>query len=304
MKRNYESIFNQLVDDTMDYLQKNNLNTMVLGISGGIDSTVVSCICSEVVERLKTINPITFIGRSLPIKNGKDEFSTSELVGNAFCTDFKVVNLKHSYTAFLSNLTLESGDEIVDNDDQVQMAETAAYLQNKIANGNIQARLRMIYLYNLASIHNGIVMDTDNLTEHNLGFWTINGDVGDLNPIGDLWKTEVYELAKFCLERYKKLQEAVDDSEKKYCLKIEALEKSIALAPTDGLGITSTDLDQIGARSYYEVDYILKSFLGIDTSDMEDPHSEKEVFDKVIARHLGSEHKRKARPIVVHIEEQ
>ena len=40
-------------------------------------------------------------------------------------------------------------------------------------------------------------MDTDNLTEHNLGFWTIHGDVADYNPIGGLWKHEVYELCKY-----------------------------------------------------------------------------------------------------------
>lgn len=52
--------------------------------------------------------------------------------------------------------------------------------QTKIANGNIMARLRMMYLYNQAGIKKGIVIDTDNLTEHYLGFWTIHGDEGDL----------------------------------------------------------------------------------------------------------------------------
>lgn len=57
-------------------------------------------------------------------------------------------------------------------------------MQTPIANGNIQARLRMIYLYNLASIHKGLVMSTDNQTEYQLGFWTIHGDVGDFDQIG------------------------------------------------------------------------------------------------------------------------
>lgn len=61
-----------------------------------------------------------------------------------------------------------------------------------IANGNLQARCRMIHLYDLAGIHGGLVMSTDNQTEYQLGFWTIHGDVGDFDPIQDLWKTEVY----------------------------------------------------------------------------------------------------------------
>ena len=58
----------------------------------------------------------------------------------------------------------------------------------KISQGNIKASLRMIYLYNLSSILNGIVIDTDNLTEYYLGFFTINGDMGDFNPI--VWSLE------------------------------------------------------------------------------------------------------------------
>lgn len=57
-----------------------------------------------------------------------------------------------------------------------------------------QARCRMMYLYDIASRHKGLVMSTDNQTEYQLGFWTIHGDVGDFDPIQDLWKTEVYEL--------------------------------------------------------------------------------------------------------------
>ena len=78
---NYEKVFNTLVDKTAEYLTKNNLKAMVLGISGGIDSTVVAAICHEVSERTK----IPLIGRSLPIKNKSDEFDVSRLVGEAFC---------------------------------------------------------------------------------------------------------------------------------------------------------------------------------------------------------------------------
>lgn len=130
-KLNYEKVFCTLVDKTREYIQNNNLNAMVLGISGGIDSTVVAAICHEVSKQ----TGIPLIGRSLPIKNKNDEFSTSKLVGEAFCDNFEVTNL---YEVFNKFLTLVDGDNLV------------SLKRTPIADGNIQARLRMIYLYNLA----------------------------------------------------------------------------------------------------------------------------------------------------------
>ena len=79
----YNKVFNVLVEETKNYLFKNNLKAMVLGISGGIDSTVVAAICHEVSKQ----TGIPLIGRSLPIKNKKDEFDVSKLVGEAFCDE-------------------------------------------------------------------------------------------------------------------------------------------------------------------------------------------------------------------------
>lgn len=133
-------------------------------------------------------------------------------------------------------------------DDTETMHPEKSKQQTLIANGNIQARLRMIYLYNLASIHNGLVMSTDNQTEYQLGFWTIHGDVGD--PIQDLWKTEVYQLAEWL-----KLFYYTDGD------KAVAIGESIKLTPTDGLGISNSDLDQIGAKSYNDVDRVLQTLV-------------------------------------------
>lgn len=228
-KLNYEKVFCTLVDKTREYIQNNNLNAMVLGISGGIDSTVVAAICHEVSKQ----TGIPLIGRSLPIKNKNDEFSTSKLVGEAFCDNFEVTNL---YEVFNKFLTLVDGDNLV------------SLKRTPIADGNIQARLRMIYLYNLASIHKGLVLSTDNQTEYQLGFWTIHGDVGDFNPLFGLWKTEVYEIAKWIEVMYGTMAEGADEAMDMddYLNKELAIYKSIALTPTDGLGISNSDLDQIG----------------------------------------------------------
>lgn len=172
---NYEKVFKTLVEETGNYLVNHSLRAMVLGVSGGIDSTVVAAICCEVNKQTN----IPLIGRSLPIKNKKDEFDVSKLVGDAFCNNFDVANLYDEYKYFLSGLVWR--EERIDLlDDTETMHPEKSKQQTLIANGNIQARLRMIYLYNLASIHNGLVMSTDNQTEYQLGFWTIHGDVGDL----------------------------------------------------------------------------------------------------------------------------
>lgn len=283
---NYEKVFKTLVEETENYLVNHSLRAMVLGVSGGIDSTVVAAICCEVNKQTN----IPLIGRSLPIKNKKDEFDVSKLVGEAFCNNFDVANLYDEYKCFLSGLVWR--EERIDLlDDTETMHPEKSKQQTLIANGNIQARLRMIYLYNLASIHNGLVMSTDNQTEYQLGFWTIHGDVGDFDPIQDLWKTEVYQLAEWLkLFYYTDADKAV------------AIGESIKLTPTDGLGISNSDLDQIGAKSYNDVDRVLQTLVSPENDRVQDALTVEigpEIIDKIIKRRSNSRFKREKSPIYI-----
>lgn len=295
---NYERVFNILVKETSNYITRNRLNAMVLGISGGIDSTVVAAICHEVSKQ----TGIPLIGRSLPIKNKEDEFDVSKLVGEAFCNDFKVVNLTDGYLAVYNSIIGGEENLISCGDD----AESK--YQTPIANGNIQARLRMIYLYNLASIHKGLVISTDNQTEYQLGFWTIHGDVGDFDPIQGLWKTEVYELAKWLIGYYYEcgIKKEVDaDGARKICDMCEAIKKSMSLTPTDGLGISNSDLDQIGAKSYYDVDRVLQTLTckaSPENDKLQDELTSElgpDVVGKITERRFKSRFKRLVSPIIV-----
>lgn len=295
---NYERVFNILVKETSNYITRNRLNAMVLGISGGIDSTVVAAICHEVSKQ----TGIPLIGRSLPIKNKENEFDVSKLVGEAFCNDFKVVNLTDGYLAVYNSIIGGEENLISCGDD----AESK--YQTPIANGNIQARLRMIYLYNLASIHKGLVMSTDNQTEYQLGFWTIHGDVGDFDPIQGLWKTEVYELAKWLIGYYYEcgIKKEVDaDGARKICDMCEAIKKSMSLTPTDGLGISNSDLDQIGAKSYYDVDRVLQTLTckaSPENDKLQDELTAElgpDVVGKITERRFKSRFKRLVSPIIV-----
>ena len=316
---NYEHVFDVLVVKTAEYVTENNLKAMVLGISGGIDSTVVAAICHEVSKK----TGIPLIGRSLPIKNTSDEFDVSKLVGEAFCDEFKVFNLSSSYKSVLFDLCADTGlikdckgyDWYWVSD----LEELAG--RTPIANGNIQARCRMIHLYDIASIRKGLVMSTDNQTEYQLGFWTIHGDVGDFDPIQDLWKTEVYELARWLVTRYQNIAEFPN----RECWENrawKAIVESIKLIPTDGLGISNSDLDQIGAKDYATVDDILSRFIPFENfrksydsaGQIMHPHDEmaesdcwsqlcarhgEDVVNKVWSRHLASEFKRKKAPIYI-----
>lgn len=319
---NYEHVFNVLVDKTAEYVTSNNLKAMVLGISGGIDSTVVAAICHEVSKK----TDIPLIGRSLPIKNKEDEFSVSELVGEAFCDEFKVFNLSNSYKASLFDLCADAGlIKDCKGYDWYWVSDLEELTgRTPIANGNLQARCRMKHLYDIASIRKGLVMSTDNQTEYQLGFWTIHGDVGDFDPIQDLWKTEVYGLANYLRDRYKsKALEALHNDYKETCDKYRtmsyAVYSSCKLIPTDGLGISNSDLEQIGAKSYDEVDDILSRYIPFKEYRQKHgeplhPHDEmaesdcwsqlcvrhgEDVVNKVWSRHLASEFKRKKAPIYI-----
>ena len=319
---NYEKVFNTLVEETANYVTSNGLKAMVLGISGGIDSTVVAAICHEVSKK----TGIPLIGRSLPIKNKSDEFATSVHVGETFCDEFEVYRLERSYRAALFDACADAGDVNMANSYHLDELEEMPS-RTPIANGNLQARCRMMYLYDIASRYKGLVMSTDNQTEYQLGFWTIHGDVGDFDPIQDLWKTEVYGLANYLCDRYRsKALEALRNDYKETCDNYKAMScaiyNSCKLVPTDGLGISNSDLDQIGAKDYATVDDILSRFIPFENfrkiydsaGQIMHPHDEmaesdcwsqlcarhgEDVVNKVWSRHLASEFKRKKAPIYI-----
>lgn len=236
------------------YLQKSGLKSVVLGESGGIDSALTSVIVSNVCRELG----IAFIGRSIAIEtNTTEEIERAVAVGKNFCTDFQHVDLTELYHQTVAAM-----------EENPQPDTSKAY---RLRMGNIKARLRMIYLYNLAQKHGGMVLSTDNRTEWLLGFWTLHGDVGDYDLLFGLWKTEVYQLANYLLGTL--------DSEQKRA----ALQACIRCVPTDGLGITSSDVEQFGAKTYDEVDAALQAYLA---------SGENTINPLVVARHIGSQFKR------------
>ena len=265
------------------YIKDSHLQSICVGVSGGIDSTVSCAIASPVCKELN----IPLIGRSLPTTTNKpDENNIAILVGDAFCSDFKVENISEECQKLIYELELKEGK------------------MTRLQEGNIKARVRMIYLRHLASIHKGVVLDNDNFTEWNLGFWTVGGDSPmDINlGLHYLWKTEVYGLAHYLYDSYLLKNKVVQPTKQS-----NALLQSMKLTPTDGNGVSNSDCDQFGLDNYEQVDDILKTmyYPRLDKNGMAnsnefirliDSYNEQGV-DKVMMLHQNTAYKRKELPI-------
>ena len=269
---NCEKVFETMVEHAIDYFIDNDIHAGVLGVSGGIDSTIVAYVFNEVSKRLNESGyGFQLVGISMPTETtDRDEFRISELVGHAFCDSFKVLDITNEAQAIV-----------------VPSIEGRWDWLNKFRLGNVKSRLRMIHLYDLAKAFGGIVLGTDNYTEFLLGYSTIGGDgLFDYCPIQYLWKTEVYELANYFLQK---------EIDNKSWDKVHALDESIGIPPQAGLGISKTDLEEIGAPDYYTVDTILKSVVE-DTPLPEDFN--EAVINTVLRRYENNKYKRNL-PIVI-----
>jgi len=259
MIKDYKSAIENIRTELRKYLTKYPLKSLVLGVSGGIDSALCAALAKPICDELN----IALIGRSITILTNKpEEIERAKNIGNHFTSDFKEIDLSESFKIFEKMIIENHQDEDLQSYDF------------KIRLGNAKARTRMVYLYDLASKYKGMVLSTDNYTELLLGFWTLHGDVGDYGMIQQIWKTEVYEMSRFLASQLKNKEAA------------SALLACVDAVPTDGLGITNSDLDQIGAPSYQAVDGILIRMVkeSENIGDLEN--------HKVIIRNRNSEFKR------------
>ena len=160
-----------------DYYYMHSIKAFVVGVSGGIDSAVVSTLCA------KTELPTYVLTMPLHSKEGNTKLSDAHAKAlMKKYSNVRVVNID------LSN-TYESLLFDIDQD----------FVNNKLANANTKSRLRMVTLYQVAGSVGGIVVGTGNKVEdYGVGFYTKYGDGGvDIAPIADLYKSEVWELGEY-----------------------------------------------------------------------------------------------------------
>ena len=277
-------IITMIRNEVKKYVADNKLQSLVIGISGGLDSSVVAALCQE------KYTGVPLIGISIPMSSSNAHKEQAKWVGENYCTAFEEFR-EWDNEWELDGATTEGQTTSTNMVEEVfntvsmtnNVAEKAGFnvdtFPTKVLEGNMKARLRMITLYDLARKTNGMVLSTDNLSEFQMGFWTICGDVGDFGPIQNVGKG--FELPAIA----------------------EALgvrNDIITQPPSDGLMVTeeNTDEAQLGAN-YKEVDTIMGIYLG-DNASLKvkmcslittDPEGAKKVSN-VVSRYESLRYKR------------
>lgn len=164
----------RITDWIKTYADAAGITTLVVGVSGGIDSAVVSTLCAR--------TGIHTIAVALPIRQREDLHNLS--LDHCFWLGDKFSNVRTEIVNLTS--TFDRFEEIMGN------------YSSELAFANSRSRLRMMALYQIAQSCNGIVVGTGNKVEDfGVGFFTKYGDGGvDISPIADLTKTEVWQLGR------------------------------------------------------------------------------------------------------------
>jgi len=220
---------------------------VVLGLSGGIDSAVVSKLCCDALGKEKVLNIYMPYGASRSEDREESE---------RFCVhcgmDLRIIPIDDMVAAFLKQLPQSDRKDLM---------------------GNVMARCRMVILFHHANLMNRLVMGTSNKSELLIGYFTKFGDGGsDFAPIGDIYKTEVRQLAK----------------------KIGVPDCFIEKVPCAGLWEGQTDEGEIGI-CYDDLDRILMGMeIGLSPEEIASRTDlDIGMVDKVMRMHRATVHKRK-----------
>ena len=216
-----KKIIDKIVVWLKEYAEIARVKGYVIGVSGGVDSGVVSTLCA--------MTGLEVLAIEMPIRQKKDQVDRAQKHMEWLADRFpnvttRSVSLDAPFEAFYSTLAQEN--------DHLS--------QQNLSLANTRSRLRMLTLYYFGQIHGLLVCGTGHKVEDfGIGFYTKYGDGGvDVSPIGDLYKTEVYALAR-ALNLIDDIQNAI---------------------PTDGLwDAERTDENQIGA-TYPELEKIQKEW--------------------------------------------
>jgi NAD+ synthase len=157
-----------------EYAQQAKMKSLVVGISGGIDSAVVSALCAR--------TGLNTVAVTMPIRQRPDLHDLSMRQGAWLAQNFD--NVRHEIIDLTS---------IFD-----EFENRLATYNNLLGFANSRSRLRMVTLYQIAQSVGGLVVGTGNKVEDfGVGFYTKYGDGGvDISPIADCYKTEVWQMGR------------------------------------------------------------------------------------------------------------
>lgn len=252
-----QKVIDHIVNWLKDYATKANSKGFVVGVSGGIDSAVVSVLAAK--TGLKTLV------LEMPIRQKADQVDRAQdhidfLKANFPNVEGFTVDLTPTFESFEKTTESYKSDSPIKN----------------LAEANTRSRLRMVTLYYYGQINGLLVTGTGNKVEDfGVGFYTKYGDGGvDISPIANLYKTQVYEIAK----------------------ELGILESIQVAKPTDGLWeVERTDEDQIGA-TYPELEWAMdQQELGKTAEDFES--RQKEVMQIYLRFNKATQHKMNPIPV-------
>jgi len=169
-------IHKALVTGIRDYFAKTGFKKCIIGLSGGIDSGVVICLASEALGH-ENVKALLMPSRYSSEHSIIDSIALADKIG----TGYEILNIEGPFSAFLDTL-----------------APFFKETKSDITEENIQARIRAILLMAFANKFGYILLNTSNKSEAAVGYGTLYGDMaGGLSVIGDVYKTDVYKLARY-----------------------------------------------------------------------------------------------------------
>ncbi len=168
----WERVVEEICKFIKEYVDKSNANGVIIGLSGGIDSSTVAFLCKRALGEKKVLGLIMPEKGVTREEDVEDALSIADILG----IEFKIIEINE----ILDALKRKLGEG------------------NKIAEANLKPRIRMTINYYFANNMNRLVAGTGNKSELMIGYFTKYGDGGvDFLPIGDLYKTEVFKLAEY-----------------------------------------------------------------------------------------------------------
>jgi NAD+ synthase (glutamine-hydrolysing) len=260
-----ENIYNALKLGLKDYLEKNGLKKVIIGLSGGIDSAVCVAIASSVVENdnLICVNMPTRFSSTGSITDSKKLCENLKI-------DMKLIDIDSFYESINS--------------------EVLKHGKNSLTTENIQPRIRGMFLMALSNLYKkSIVIAPGNKSELATGYSTLYGDTcGALSLIGDVYKTKVYKLAKFI-------------NSKKEIIPREIIEK----APSAELKVDQFDIDTLPDYSILDkiLKLHVEEKNGVDEI-LEKLKVEKKLVVDIVKRVKQNEYKRRQTPFSIRISER
>ena len=223
---NVEKTKNDIIEFIKSKVCEANTDGIIVGLSGGIDSTLAAYLACEAVGK-DNVFGIIMPSTTTPTEDKIHGTTIAQHLG----IQYKEIAIDSILNEFLSMTQLE---------------------ENNLAIGNLKARIRMSIIYYFANAKNYLVSGTGNKSEILIGYFTKHGDGAcDIEPIGDLYKTDVYQLSEF----------------------LDVPQEIIDKPPRAGLWNNQTDEDEIG-MSYDLIDQILYHY----TENNED---NTEIADKL-----------------------